>query len=340
MGKKKSNSNDKITKKNSSPSSEGNTDKQANKPRNLLVTDATQPFSFSFPGRFATHYHITVHQTPAEKTWPGGALWDLGVLLARVVVGLSGGTEATSTMMNAQGKVKSKTYSIQLPTHIVEACDWKKILQDQAIVLELGCGVGLTGMVAAAALAAKVTVLTDLHEVIDQVTRPNIMINSQSSKEGRTIGKGAVVATPLCWGNEEDEQAVSDLLQHLDAPVKNTQTYRKKRSLRQNAPEMTTIRAPGVPHLILIGDVAYQHKPGAPSHFDALVSTLLKFVGNDTIVLFGTRIRMPASNDLLLLLLEHLEAITTSPLLADEIDPSFAGHKHNMSIHFLRKKKE
>jgi hypothetical protein len=45
------------------------------------------------------------------------------------------------------------------------------------------------------------------------------------------------------------------------------------------------------PDLIIIGDVAYQQKPGAPSHFDVLLSTVLKFAGNKTRIVFGTRMR-------------------------------------------------
>jgi hypothetical protein len=98
------------------------------------------------------------------------------------------------------------------------------------------------------------------------------------------------------------------------------------------------------PDLILIGDVAFQQAPGAPSHFDAVVSTLLQFVDdyNNTLVMFGTRIRMPARVELLEMLLEHLEPVpgVEQPITVDEIEPLVFAHvKHNMSIHLLRRRK-
>jgi predicted nicotinamide N-methyase len=196
--------------------------------------------------------------------------------------------------------------------------------------------------------------LTDLAVVIERVTGINVQLNtiaggsaiSNAIVRPRRInkGNGTVVAIPLCWGNEEDEVAVTALLESLAtaaAPAKGKFRRKKKGS----APEPGTIaqealsRQPGVPDLVLIGDVAYQHKPGAPSHFDILMSTLLKFVDDHTIVMFGTRIRMAASNDLLDIFLEHFDEIVTPALRANEIDAAFAGVKHNMTIHFLQRKK-
>jgi hypothetical protein len=96
-----------------------------------------------------------------------------------------------------------------------------------------------------------------------------------------------------------------------------------------------------MPSLILIGDVAYQHTPGAPSHFEALVSTLRKFVDHDTIILFATRVRMPASIDLLELLLEHFWEVVQPSLSAEEIEYKVFGNvKHNLNLHFLKLKPE
>ncbi|KAL3902476.1 MAG: hypothetical protein SGILL_010809, partial [Bacillariaceae sp.] len=94
------------------------------------------------------------------------------------------------------------------------------------------------------------------------------------------------------------------------------------------------------PDMIIIGDVAYQHKPGAPSHFDVLLSTLLKFLGPHTLVIFGTRMRMPASSDLLDIFHEHMEEVANPPIRADEIDPTFAQFKHQITIHVLRKRQD
>jgi predicted nicotinamide N-methyase len=73
------------------------------------------------------------------------------------------------------------------------------------------------------------------------------------------------------------------------------QSRRKKKGAASAEQSTNSNRQPGLPDVILIGDVAYQQTPGAASHFEDLLSTLLKCVHDDTIVVFGTRIRMPAS---------------------------------------------
>lgn len=330
-----------------------------NKPRNLLVTDATTPFTFYFSGRFGIHRALTVNQTAAEETWPGGALWDLGVLLSQVLVAISSGSSQSITLSaptTASGKSKSAARMIQLPSRLAAAVNSKEIaLLDASIVLELGCGVGLTGLVAAAALQAKTVVLTDLAVVIDQVTRPNVELNSVAGTNGsyRTISKGQakVVPMPLCWGSSVDEERVRSFL--VDSASASSSSSPKGRRRRRKS-SLTHDKGPknnkdddliaanrvGVPDVVLIGDVAYQHKPGAPSHFDDLLSTLLKFSDSRTVVIFGTRLRMPASADLLNLLLQHFDELVNPPVSAEEIDSQFAVVKHNMSVHFLTKKKD
>jgi predicted nicotinamide N-methyase len=332
-----------------------------NCPRNLLVTDATQPFTFSFVGRFGIFTSLTVNQTPDDDTWPGGALWDAGVLLSQLFVALAmagdgGSCTVTTTTRTVEGKAKSTNRIVTLPTRVSEAMSGRmKSMQDAAIILELGCGVGLTGLVAAAAIGAKCTLLTDLPVVIDRVTEANVVQNTSTASGAgsrstttaamrpRTInkGKGAVMATPLCWGDEADEIAVASLLESLAAaiPANKAQSRRKKKGHAVVEESTSISRQPGMPDVILIGDVAYQQTPGAASHFEALLSTLLKFVHDDTIVVFGTRIRMPASMDLLEMFLQHFDELVTPPLRADEIDSSLAGVKHNMAIHFLQRKK-
>jgi len=360
----------------------------SNKPRNLMVTDATSPLQLAWTGRFRLRHCITVHQTAQQDTWPGGAVWDLGWCLGQLLIGIgmtvaspssssSGTTAITTTTTTTTHQGKSTNRRIQVPARVSQAlhaaereggCYHRRLVDGGALVLELGCGVGLTGLVAAAALQARAVVLTDLPVVIDQVTQPNVVRNTtekkiqkNSSSSGgggssvvRVIHNGnnnQVLAMPLCWGNEKDEQAVAAVLESL-ATAKQQPTCtkgrpRKKKGASTTAPTITSsyisrssTRKPGMPDLVVIGDVAYQHAPGAPSHFDALVSTLLQFVDEHTLVLFGTRIRMPASVDLLALLLEYLEPVVEPAVTVDEIEPAaFANVKHNMSIHFLRKKK-
>eukprot|EP00980_Cylindrotheca_fusiformis_P005816 scaffold1223_cov119-Cylindrotheca_fusiformis.AAC.19 len=312
-----------------------------NRPRNHLVTDAAKPFEFVYQ-QYGKPAKIVVHQTPNEDTWPGGALWDIGVLLSHVMVGLGSGT------------LSSSFKSVSLPTRLFQAiestnsnnkADWT--------VLELGCGVGLTGLVAAAVLGTQLTILTDLKVVVDKVTQPNVERNSVISAGGKhkpyrlmnTGKRGRVMAMPLCWGLEEDEKEVATILRQnttTAAKPKSSRTSKKKKATKDHQCN----KGVGIPQddsskpsLIIIGDVAYQHKPGAPSHFDALVSTLLKFLGHNTLVIFGTRMRMPASADLLGMFSKHMEECC-APIPADEIDQSFGKFKHQITVHVFRRRRE
>jgi hypothetical protein len=191
-------------------------------------------------------------------------------------------------------------------------------------------------MVAATAFRSKLTILTDLQVVVDKVTKGNLVQNSTAAtKPFRMLGGGKAVTVPLCWGCSEDEKTVRELLVKQDS--ESTTKGRRKKKGGKEALTDTSPRS-GYPDLILIGDVAYQHKPGAPSHFDVLLSTLLQFTDAKTLVAFGTRIRMPASGDLLDMFLQYFDPVVSPPLAAEEVDPNFAGVKHNMSIHFLRRK--
>lgn len=317
----------------------GDSSASTNRPRNHLVTDATQQFEFNYQ-HYGKPSTIVVHQSPNEDTWPGGALWDIGVLLSHVMVGLASGT------------VSSSSKSVTLPNRLFEAiesansnnkADWT--------VLELGCGVGLTGLVAAAALGTQLTILTDLQVVVDQVTLPNLECNSAPSPGGKAkpyrlmnAGKrGRVMAMPLCWGIEEDENIVAATFRENTKAVpkpRSSKKSKKKKGAGDPDSNGTSLDDDSTkPSLIVIGDVAYQHKPGAPSHFDALVSTLLKFLGKNTLVLFGTRMRMPASADLLDMFSTHMEECC-EPIRADEIDQSFGKFKHQITIHVFRKRQE
>jgi predicted nicotinamide N-methyase len=294
-----------------------------NRPRNFLVTDATKPFEFQYI-QYGKPVSIVVNQTAEEETWPGGALWDIGVLLSQYLVALAGYQNTTT------GGVANQ---IRAPKRLLEAVPSIKDLT----VLELGCGVGLTGIVAAAALGTQLTILTDLDEVVKQVTHPNVEQNSSPSSNKQqpfrltSAGKrGHIMAMPLCWGDEQDEKAVAECF------LKWTRIPKSPRTSHKDA--VTNKKDTSKPDLIIIGDVAYQHKPGAPSHFDILLSTVLKFLGSHTIVIFGTRMRMPASADLLDMFLVHMEDVTTPPISADEINPSFNKFKHQITVHVLRKK--
>ena len=250
-----------------------------NQPRNFLVRDATKPFDFSFM-QYGKPVSILVNQSSQDETWPGGALWDTGVILSTLFVELAG--------FQSTKKEKSK---IKIPTRMIQAIPNIKDLT----VLELGCGVGLTGIVAAAALGTKLSVLTDLNVVIEKVSAPNVELNSTASTVGNgghkpyrltKAGKrGRIMAMPLCWGNTHDEDAVLECFRKW---TKNPAKSQRKKKGKNKQPQNMDM---GLPDLIVIGDVAYQQYPGAPSHFDALLSTVLRLLGPNTIVVFGTRMR-------------------------------------------------
>jgi hypothetical protein len=418
-----------------------------NRPRNWLLRDATSTVAFQFDAggggagkaRAASAAiglcELRVRQSADDETWPGGALWDSGVILAQLLAALpaaaaaaaSAGAAAcaskkgvgaksaaappgvvtitaSSTATTNDGGSRSSSsaiisstehrHSITVPSRLMESDfirDWLDVVTSSSsrqgrpgsrptsssssspppppalTVLELGCGVGLTGMVASVSLRATITLLTDLAVVVDKVTQPNRQRNMRVLR--RHNRNGIVRAVPLCWGCERDEANVREILRQLDPgdeasmEEKTTEASASIDSLqskgggpaspstglrRREQPQIRR-RVPGLPDWILVGDVAYQHRPGAPSHFDALLSTLLTFTsvpsslrGEGTrspVVVFATRVRMPASVDLLEMLRQHFDEMVEPPIEADEVNgDAFRSLKHNMTIHFLRRK--
>jgi Lysine methyltransferase len=412
-----------------------------NRPRNWLLRDATSAVAFQFdtspPGVAGTltgskglPCEIRVQQSADEETWPGGALWDSGVILAQLLAALpesasaaaaasargnpaaaaaatrkatgakSGASRSVVTITSSPTATSTSAssahrHSITVPSRLAESDfirEWLGVASSLSrqgrpssssakpplTVLELGCGVGLTGMVASVSLGATLTLLTDLAVVVDKVTQPNLQRNVKVLRQ-HTRGKsggGIVKAVPLCWGCERDEASVRRMLRQLDPEVTSVEAESagdttidpSHRPSKAGGPALLSVgknrprahhptkrrRIPGMPDWILVGDVAYQHRPGAPSHFDALLSTLLSFTdaspppsshvedgasSSSPIVVFATRIRMPASVDLLEMLRQHFDEIVDPPIRADEVNrEAFRDLKHNMTIHFLRRK--
>lgn len=270
----------------------------------------------------------------------GGALWDVGVLMAKLLV------MATSP----PPPPNSREPFIPRLSGVWGTASWR-----ERRILELGCGVGLTGLVAGA-VGARAVLLTDLKVVVEGITQRNVQQNSHLGGNG-----GArISAMPLCWGNADDEAAAAQELDRLAPPLlPNEKTSgsggrkKKKKSKSKvgkrdsdaagkgNVPQSSsTSTREGMPDIVLVGDVAYQHRPGSDSHFDILMSTVLRFTDSQTLVVFGTRMRMPASADLLQMFRKHFDEVV-EPIEAHEIDKSFAsanlGRKHNISIHLLRR---
>jgi len=359
-----------------------------NKPRNHLIKDATSPFHFIYyHQKFGKSISVTVNQTNDDDVWPGGALWDIGVLLSKVLV-LVNSTCSTSTSTSTStthggccnnnstkkhnNKQKRSNDIFIIPRLVAAFGIWPNCWKD-CIILELGCGVGLSGLVASS-LGARFTLLTDLKDVVDKVTQTNVTINKLvlcTAKSSEKKKQNKCIAMPLCWGNVEDEMACAKIMDemYLSNSGKKKPSIRKKkkkhllptgRTTTNTTTNTTAISTDkddlqskdvtptkenriGKPDIILIGDVAYQHKPGASSHFDVLLSTLLKFVGDNTIVVFGTRMRMPASVDLLNMFRSHLDEIVQPPIEAHEIDVAFQGknlgRKHHITIHVFKGRK-
>ncbi|CAB9531409.1 expressed unknown protein [Seminavis robusta] len=386
-----------------------------NRPRNVLLSqgDPREPVECKFQHAVgALKYSLTIHQTPEEEVWPGGALWDCGLLLAELLLAV-GGMEALTTIHTLlpndddnEQQPNNKKHAGKNSKHASEKCTrttnqlsrrlqtwlqqqqrnnqqqqiWKDSVESVLLhrsnltVVELGCGVGLTGLVASIALGAVTTILTDLTVVVDQVTLPNLMQNTTQADNTkqqhkttansssfqninkkypcRTLrhfrGGGKVMALPLCWGNFEEGERVLQVLKELQPSPNHNNTKGKggKKGAKKAATDTSQNTSSTIyPDLILLGDVAYQHKPGAPSHFDILVESLQQLMPplqNDNhksqLLLFGTRLRMPASMDLLLLLQEHFTPVLTQPLPAQVLDPALEGVKHNMTIHIFTNK--
>jgi Lysine methyltransferase len=382
--------------------------------KNVIVPNALTPMQLSWNVQKRKQVHqrsIVVHQSPEDATWPGGAVWDLGWSLAHVLIALADlldsrtsqppsrhpskttGNDSitTTTTMNVveNDSVTKQQYHIRntmtLPSRVSCALQQESIFQqDDCIVLELGCGVGLTGLVCAVAFSehcSTTVILTDLSVVVERITLPNVQRNAKSimkatyrfhDKEGdssihetadasktpaqfcpleqthplpiHTISQsGRAIAIPLCWGDDHDIRNVQSVIRHLRTTFRNTHALP---SSSQNSKPKCAVAPSGEhscsqPNVILIGDVAYQHQPGAPCHFDALVHTILQFTSPETILIFGLRVRMAASMDLYLQLLEHFDEVVADPIVPHEIDPiRFQNVKPNtMTIHFLKQRK-
>ena len=302
-----------------------------NVPRNHICKDASSPYTFTYM-QYGQLKSITVNQTPDEDTWPGGALWDIGALLAKVLVMVNSPSPSPSVKALTSRK---ELFVSRLCSHGIWPTSWKN-----CTILELGCGVGLTGLVGAQ-LGAKLTLLTDLDVVVNKVTKPNVELNKDAFRMGQKV-----VAIPLCWGNEDDELSCRKVLESAQGTAKKRSTRKsKKKGKNKILNDECLDIASTDPSIILIGDVAYQHKPGAPSHFEILISTLLKFAtSRETVVMFGTRMRMPASADLLEMIREHFDELI-EPVGAHEIDHRFhsssLGRNSLITVHvFKRKAKE
>jgi Lysine methyltransferase len=324
--------------------------KAPNRARNVLLqyADPWHPVQCEFEG-----HSLIIHQTPDDISWPGGALWDCGVLLSEFILGVAGMETLTlrctldveGLPLNVSPTENDVHTTTQLATRLKQwtnsqSSTWKNQLEEVLLrrpnlrILELGCGVGMSGLVAAVALRAKTCILTDLTEVVDNITQKNVTENTQPSHTNhqyRTIphskGECTVVATPFCWGNPEQGEHVLRLLQEELPP--------------------STAPLHSYPDIILLADVAYEHRPGAPSHFtaqairnfDLLVQSLQQMMPPSqtpqTLLVFGIRLRMVGSIELLHLLQRHFTPVLKEHIPAEVLDPALLGFEHHMTVHIF-----
>lgn len=198
-------------------------------------------------------------------------------------------------------------------------------------------------------------VAMDDKHVLDNVPKPQLPLHIYTMN-GRNQN-GRLIATPLCWGDPNDMNAVRSMIRYLQSPQpihhhtnhQNATTDDSTIIQRSddNDDRGSTGRnddTDGIPDILIVGDVAYQHKPGAASHFDILLETILHFTKTDhTLLIFGLRIRMNASMDLYQMLLHDFVDII-EPIVPHEIDPirfpnhSNKKHMNTMTIHFMKRK--
>ena len=157
----------------------GRFSQECNKPRNHIVTDALSLYTFSYK-QYGETKNIIVNQTPDDGTWPDGALWDIGVWIAKVLVMIN------NPPPSGAGS-KKELYVSRLKTPGLWPKSWK-----ECNILELGCGVGLTGLVGAS-LGAKLSLLTDLEVVVSKVTKHNAELNKHVFGMDQKV-----IAMPLC----------------------------------------------------------------------------------------------------------------------------------------------
>ncbi|GMH75661.1 hypothetical protein TL16_g06831 [Triparma laevis f. inornata] len=137
----------------------------ANKNKYTINADSTYTTSLL---SFGKPVSISIRQTSNEDTWPGGALWDPGVVVSK----LFGDKKLTPI---PQTKLRSLN------------------------VLELGAGCGMTGIVLGV-LGARWVCCSDMIEVCEGVTKVNVELN-----KGAYTPKGGISrvnAMPGNWGED------------------------------------------------------------------------------------------------------------------------------------------
>jgi len=189
---------------------------------NLMLELHTNPYKFQFK-TFGATKEIVISQD--FDFGIGGVLWDCGLILAKYITSQENQTR------------------------------WL-----QKVVVELGAGTALPALTAWQ-LGAKV-VATDLPEVVEPVTNPNIQLNiANATKQHRKT----CLAAPCSWGEDADADA---LLQHCPLVKENR----------------------GVIDFIIAADVVYRGED-----HPKLLHTIRRLASEKTVIIFVHRTRV--SND-------------------------------------------
>jgi predicted nicotinamide N-methyase len=154
-------------------------------------------------------------------------------------------------------------------------------------VVELGCGTGL-----AAAVAWKLgafAVATDLPEVVESVTAPNVTLIAGDALKKR---RNAFVAAPLSWGVGEEGRACEELCAKA-----------KQQGL------VGTAKGGECFDFVIAADVVYHSDAHGP-----LMATLAQIVKPSTTFVFAHRRRLENDTNFLDLVLGHFKTIKATPV--------------------------
>ncbi|GMH86873.1 hypothetical protein TrST_g12256 [Triparma strigata] len=277
--------------------------------KNKYTKDADETYVTSLQS-FGKPVEVRIRQTSAEETWPGGALWDPGVVVSKLF------SDVNLTPV-PQSRLRGMNF------------------------LELGAGCGMTGIVVGA-LGGRWVCCSDMVEVVEGVTKVNVEINRELYS-GKGGSNSRVVAMAVPWG-EENFGLVDAVFSKM---VEDTKTSKLDVIV---AVDIAYQRPGMPPHfewfletMKYIYEVKCQAQGG---NGEGGGRKKKKGKGKEAeekelpMFIYGHRRRMGSSEDLLNLVYEYFEDVR-EPIPADEIDGRVfkKEEKHGIMVHVLRWRK-
>lgn len=171
--------------------------------------DSISPSSASEPATSSTVRRQVMHVVLEEQETGGSIaqrLWPAAEYLAKFVLAVdssSRGSDETSASRSFSSDRKEPV--LEVLKQLLGPQNTSKVLP----VIELGAGVGLTGIELATQLSVKV-LLTDL-----EIGLPLLQTNALLNQERYRLGTDAVTVQKLGWGVEEDYQKALDWYHEL-----------------------------------------------------------------------------------------------------------------------------